>query len=307
MTTQPVSTNQPVAIPAMYKIENCGHDGKEQFRIYDQKGNAICYAQNHDQAENVVRLLASQPSAQPSAEAVRWDLFPGWLIDHCEGDTITEEGLQKALSDMLAHDKANNCPKCGQDWSEHEMGVPAPYCPAPQPSTTDSDVRDAAQAVVREALDRVTVHPCDEHNDEVRSNALVGPMADLYRALKSSPPATEAVRKGFWDVYEPGNNKRVYVTVFNSLEADSYRENGYRVVEQSAATEAGEQRKPKTVAYPTFTKGQIFESLTHGTVTFVGMDTYMGETTYQFRSSYGDHYWLPRTLRTHLGEAGERE
>lgn len=35
---------------------------------------------------------------------VRWDLFPGWLIDHCEGDIVTEEGLQSALADMLASD-----------------------------------------------------------------------------------------------------------------------------------------------------------------------------------------------------------
>lgn len=32
---------------------------------------------------------------------VHWDLFPGWLIDHHEGDTITEELLQSALADML--------------------------------------------------------------------------------------------------------------------------------------------------------------------------------------------------------------
>ncbi|CAG2132181.1 FtsB/FtsL family cell division protein [Cupriavidus numazuensis] len=32
---------------------------------------------------------------------VPWDKFPGWLIDHHEGDTITEEGLQHALEAML--------------------------------------------------------------------------------------------------------------------------------------------------------------------------------------------------------------
>ena len=30
-----------------------------------------------------------------------WDNFPSYLIDHCEGDTITEEGLQRALAAML--------------------------------------------------------------------------------------------------------------------------------------------------------------------------------------------------------------
>lgn len=35
------------------------------------------------------------------AGRVEWDKFPGWLIDHHEGDTITEELLQRALADML--------------------------------------------------------------------------------------------------------------------------------------------------------------------------------------------------------------
>jgi hypothetical protein len=36
-----------------------------------------------------------------AAGVVHWDLFPGYLIDHCEGDPLTEEGLQFALHDML--------------------------------------------------------------------------------------------------------------------------------------------------------------------------------------------------------------
>lgn len=36
-------------------------------------------------------------------QSVPWDNFPSYLIDHCEGDTITEEGLQHALAAMLAN------------------------------------------------------------------------------------------------------------------------------------------------------------------------------------------------------------
>lgn len=43
-----------------YNIEDCGCDEKERFRVFDQGGNSICYAQNRDQAETVVRLLATQ-------------------------------------------------------------------------------------------------------------------------------------------------------------------------------------------------------------------------------------------------------
>ncbi|WP_250438694.1 hypothetical protein [Delftia tsuruhatensis] len=37
------------------------------------------------------------------AAAIPWDNFPAYLIDHCEGQTITEEGLQRALAAMLTN------------------------------------------------------------------------------------------------------------------------------------------------------------------------------------------------------------
>ena len=47
-------------------------------------------------------LLAGQVPSTDSVAGVDWSSFPGWLIDHHEGDTITEEMLQFALADMLA-------------------------------------------------------------------------------------------------------------------------------------------------------------------------------------------------------------
>ena len=46
--------------------------------------------------------LAGKLPEPASSGNVDWSRFPGWLIDHHEGDTITEEMLQFALSDMLA-------------------------------------------------------------------------------------------------------------------------------------------------------------------------------------------------------------
>jgi hypothetical protein len=43
-------------------------------------------------------------SAAP-APATAWENFPAYLIDHCEGETISEEGLQRALADMLSDPK----------------------------------------------------------------------------------------------------------------------------------------------------------------------------------------------------------
>ena len=47
-------------------------------------------------------LLASKMPSTDSVAGVDWSSFPGWLIDHHEGDTITEEMLLFALADMLA-------------------------------------------------------------------------------------------------------------------------------------------------------------------------------------------------------------
>jgi hypothetical protein len=54
--------------------------------------------------------------------------------------------------------------------------------------------------------------------------------------------------------------------------------------------------------YPVFTKGQMFESKTHGQVEFMRMDNYCGQITYEFKShTYGGTYnWLPEVLGQHL-------
>lgn len=42
-----------------------------------------------------------QPTPQVP-EGVPWSKFPAWLIDHHDGDVISEEGLQRALAAMIA-------------------------------------------------------------------------------------------------------------------------------------------------------------------------------------------------------------
>lgn len=53
---------------------------------------------------------------------------------------------------------------------------------------------------------------------------------------------------------------------------------------------------------PMFTPGAIYNSKTHGVVEFKGMDHYMGQTTFHFRShTYNDNCsWLPEALHQHL-------
>ena len=48
-------------------------------------------------------------------------------------------------------------------------------------------VIEAARVVVREELDAVSVHPCDEHNDGVRAVGLSKHMRKLYLAISAQP------------------------------------------------------------------------------------------------------------------------
>ena len=42
------------------------------------------------------------PTQQAPAQKTVWQMFAAYLIDKCEGEVITEEGLQRSLADMLA-------------------------------------------------------------------------------------------------------------------------------------------------------------------------------------------------------------
>lgn len=44
--------------------------------------------------------LLSLIDASPKGGSFPWENFPAYLIDKCEGDTISEEGLQRAVADM---------------------------------------------------------------------------------------------------------------------------------------------------------------------------------------------------------------
>jgi len=46
---------------------------------------------------------AALKTGKRAIPSVPWENFPAYLIDHCEGRTITEEGLQAALAAMLAN------------------------------------------------------------------------------------------------------------------------------------------------------------------------------------------------------------
>jgi hypothetical protein len=54
------------------------------------------------------RPAETPPAAGAIDTRTAWENFPAYLIDHCEGDTISEVGLQRALADMLKDPKYTN-------------------------------------------------------------------------------------------------------------------------------------------------------------------------------------------------------
>ncbi|WP_353099147.1 Lar family restriction alleviation protein [Stenotrophomonas lactitubi] len=51
------------------------------------------------------RALSAQPSPGGQGAPFPWENFPAYLIDKCEGDTISEEGLQQALAAMATDER----------------------------------------------------------------------------------------------------------------------------------------------------------------------------------------------------------
>ena len=83
---------QPYDQQAMGLCHVCGWKG-----VIDYPDGPVCVACEHD------KMLSPQPAAQAQPVTVPWENFPSYLIDHCEGDVISEEGLQFALSKMLSN------------------------------------------------------------------------------------------------------------------------------------------------------------------------------------------------------------
>ncbi|MCA7083412.1 hypothetical protein K7G19_07340 [Cupriavidus sp. DB3] len=85
----------------------CEHCGEGHTVLTFESGQFACNcdtcsADCQDFAvERLNALLAAPAAAEAQPDRVKWDKFPAWLIDHHEGDTITEELLQRALADML--------------------------------------------------------------------------------------------------------------------------------------------------------------------------------------------------------------
>ena len=74
-------------------------------KFLDAAGGEGLVLDGVDAGDLYVSMYGHEPVPKPIPAAspiAAWQNFPGYLIDHREGDAITEEGLQRALSAMLA-------------------------------------------------------------------------------------------------------------------------------------------------------------------------------------------------------------
>lgn len=77
--------------------------------------------------------LSAQPSPGGQGSTFPWENFPAYLIDKCEGDTISEEGLQQALAAMAKDERY--CLAARQP-----VGEPEPYVVGNQYFTQAGDL-----------------------------------------------------------------------------------------------------------------------------------------------------------------------
>jgi len=88
------------------QIEAMAHRRAWRYKKSSDPHHSDTYTFNRATLLEFVRFdIAALASTTGEAEPAIWANFPCYLIDHCEGDTISEEGLQRALSDMLADPK----------------------------------------------------------------------------------------------------------------------------------------------------------------------------------------------------------
>lgn len=142
-------TVQPVAICPQTIIHAITEYGDARA---DQDANNAPTT-SHERLADCIRLIrdALPPPAAPVQKTV-WEMFAAYLIDKCEGEIITEEGLQRSLADMLADPNYTTLPAAqpaGRPTTSHRCagcdlvnGCPE-FCkcnvaqPAPVPLTED--------------------------------------------------------------------------------------------------------------------------------------------------------------------------
>lgn len=105
----------------LYRLtDECRPTNLDEIRVTMANGS-----RDIDQMSAQAGRLLVMLSAQAQPVTVPWENFPSYLIDHCEGDTISEEGLQFALSKMLSNPQYAQQPAAQAAPSNGALAAPA--------------------------------------------------------------------------------------------------------------------------------------------------------------------------------------
>ena len=125
-----------IPLPGGWEIQTKGkgstfriaHAGSgRRWMVLDDQLHAPLVVLANAVREALARRAQPEGEAPQAVDGVRWDLFPGYLIDHCEGDLLSEEGLQSALAGMLKDSQYLATVARSTPAAQHaESGTPAP-------------------------------------------------------------------------------------------------------------------------------------------------------------------------------------
>lgn len=123
---------------------------------------------------------------QPEAAKPAQDLGAAKRIDLGHGSYIEFERKTSGASGWLLRNEGGNLVRA---LSVTEVLLVDAALASPVDALVAGDrvdaIADAAQSVLREALDAAEVHPCDTNNDSARAKQLSPLMQNLYRAIQA--------------------------------------------------------------------------------------------------------------------------
>lgn len=99
-----VDVEATMSINAIQKAAGVLYDQLQPYMNAKSLGHApifMAYSTIMEQTMDLRDIIRTTPEDANIADSIPWDIFPAYLIDHYEGEIITEEFLQMALSRMI--------------------------------------------------------------------------------------------------------------------------------------------------------------------------------------------------------------
>lgn len=168
----------------------------------------------YDRAWAIVFAGGRKPesAAEPAsgAEGLPWSNFPAYLIDHCEGDIISEEGLQRALAAMLKDPKYSGHPSGNAGEPTHAM-----YAAAQRVELADED--GGTRILNTSEIRRLWLAMA-----AAQAQPPISQTASAAAAVATSGDNAPAMSPGAWQTSVTGAPERIYLVVGDGVEGEAF-------------------------------------------------------------------------------------